>query len=179
MTTRFVAATVLLLGGIVVSEPLLACGEKFLIPGRGSRFQRAAPKRTAASILIYANPSLNLPKALQNLPYDTTQRKAGYHPTTVTSRQDFDNALGRGGWDLVLVDYGDRGAVPLRAPSAKAPTVLPVVFNATKAEEAAAKKQHPRILKAPIKSQSFLNTIDDAIAERQSAQHRAEGSSLR
>jgi hypothetical protein len=172
MTTRFVAATVLLLAGIVGSEPLLACGEKFLIRSRGTRFQRAAPARVAASILIYANPAVNLPKALANVPVDATLRKAGYTPTTVTTRQELDTALGRGGWDLVLVDVADSGVVSGRAPT------LPVVFNATSAQVAAAKKQHQRILKAPTKSQSFLDTIDDALAERPTAS-KSEGGPLR
>ncbi len=60
MNTRLVAAVVLLLGSVAVSQPLMACGEKFLMRSRGTRFQRAAPARTAASILVYANPALHL-----------------------------------------------------------------------------------------------------------------------
>ena len=90
MKTRLVAAAVLLLGAVGVTEPLLACGEKFLMRNRGTRFQRAAPARAPASILVYANPALNLPKALANVPFDATLRKAGYQPTTVTSQAEFD-----------------------------------------------------------------------------------------
>ena len=149
-----------------MTEPLMACGEKFLMRNRGTRFQRAAPARTPAAILVYANPALNLPKALANVPVDATLRKAGYRPTTVTSRDEFEAAMGRGGWDLVLVDVADTSTVVGRTSNAKAPIVLPVAFNPTRGELDAAKKQHQRILKAPVKNQSFLEAIDQALAER-------------
>jgi hypothetical protein len=175
MKTRVVAAALLVLAGTGPSQPLLACGEKFLMGSRGSRFQRPGPVRTSAAILVYANPALNLPKALANVPFDDTLRKAGYRPTVVSSADAFDNALGRGGWDLVLVDVADSPAVSSRAQGANAPIVLPVMFNATSAELAAAKKQHQRILKAPTKNQAFLEAIDDALALRSAAHAKVRG----
>ena len=164
MNTRLVAAVVLILVGAGVTEPLVACGEKFLMRSRGTRFLRAAPARTSASILVYANPAFNLPKALANVSVDATLRKAGYRPSTVTSRDEFTTAMGRGGWDLVIVDVADSSAVMKQAQSANAPVVLPVAFNATSAELAAAKKRYQHILKAPTKNQSFLDAVDDALA---------------
>lgn len=166
MNTRLVAVIVLLVGGIGVAEPLLACGEKFLMRNRGTRFQRAALARMPASILVYANPSLNLPKALANVPVDATLRKAGYRPTTVASPEEFHAAMGRGGWDLVLVDVADTIVVPRQGLRANSPIVLPVTFNATRSELAAAKKQHQRVLNAPLKNQAFLDAIDEALAEK-------------
>ena len=101
---------------------------------RGTRFQRAAPARAAASILVYANPAHSLPKALANVPVDATLRKAGYRPSTVTSAAEFNTAMGRGGWDLVLVDVAESGEVLKQAHGPTAPIVLPVVFNASSAE---------------------------------------------
>ena len=163
MKTRIVAA-LLVLGATGFSDPLQACGEKFLMGSRGSRLQRPAPVRTAAAILVYANPGFNLTRALGNVPFEATLRKAGYRPTVVTSADAFANALGQGGWDLVLVDVADSPAVSSRMHGANAPIVLPVMYNPTGAELAVAKKQHQRILKAPTKSQSFLEAIDDALA---------------
>ena len=61
-------------------------------------------------------------------------------------------------------------AVSGRTQGANAPIVLPVMFNATGAELAAAKKQYQRILKAPTKNQSFLEAIDDALVVRSAAE---------
>jgi DNA-binding NtrC family response regulator len=160
MKTHIVAALLVLAG---LSDPLLACGEKFLMGSRGTRFHQPAPVRQSATILVYANP-VNLTRALANVPLEATLLKAGYRPTVVTSADAFDNALSRGGWDLVLVDVADSPAVSRRAPGANAPIVLPVLYNPTGAELAAAKKQHQHILKAPTKNQAFLDAIDDALA---------------
>jgi DNA-binding NtrC family response regulator len=163
MNTRLVASAVLLLVGIGVAEPVLACGEKFLMRSRGTRFQRAALARTPASILVYANPALNLPKALANV-------------SVVTSPDEFEAAMARGGWDLVLVDVADTIVVPRQGPNTNAPIVLPVAFNATRSELAAAKKQHQRILNTPIKNQSFLDAIDHALADRPAAASQTDKS---
>jgi hypothetical protein len=174
MNTRLVAAAALLLCGVGLSEPMLACGEKFLMRSRGTRFQRAAPARSAAAILVYANPASNLPKALANVPVDATLRRAGYRPSTVTSAAEFNSAMGRGGWDLVLVDVAESREVLKQAQGPTAPIILPVVLNPSSTDLAAAKKQHQRILKAPTKNQTFLDAIDDALASRPAASSRAE-----
>ena len=171
MKTPVVAAALLLLAGTSVSQPLLACGEKFLMGSRGTRFHRPALRQSAA-ILVYANPVLNLTRALADVPYEATLRKAGYEPTVVSSADAFDSALGRGGWDLVVVDVADSAAVS-RARGPKTPIVLPVMFKATGAELSAAKKLHRVILKAPTKNQSFIEAIDDALALRPAAHANA------
>ena len=173
MTTRLVV-TVLLLAMIGAGEPLFACGEKFRMASRPTRFRPPVP-RVAASILIYANPALS--KALAGVPVDQTLRKAGYKPTSVTSPKEFQAALDRGGWDLVLLDVRDSGAAFARSPVANAPVVVPVIFNASKAELAAAKKQHPHALKGPIKSQSLVHAIDDALADKPPTQSKINSTS--
>jgi hypothetical protein len=167
--------TILLLGVIAAGEPLFACGEKFRVGTRLTRFQQPPRARGAASILIYANPALS--KALAGVPVDQALRKAGYKPTSVTSPKEFQAALDRGGWDLVLLDVGDSGAAIARSPVANAPVVVPVIFNASKAELAAAKKQHPHALKGPIKSQSLVHAIDDALADKPPTQSKINSTS--
>jgi hypothetical protein len=167
--------TILLLGVIAAREPLFACGEKFRVGTRLTRFQQPPRARGAASILIYANPALS--KALAGVPVDQALRKAGYKPTSVTSPKEFQAALDRGGWDLVLLDVGDSGAAIARSPVANAPVVVPVIFNASKAELAAAKKQHPHALKGPIKSQSLVHAIDDALADKPPTQSKINSTS--
>src|SRR4030095_6994213 len=76
------------------SGVLLACGDKFLVANRGTRFQRAAAPREPAAILIYTNPESQL---LAGAPVDATLRKAGYRPTTVETSDEFEKALNRGG----------------------------------------------------------------------------------
>jgi hypothetical protein len=170
MTKRMLFVGFLLLGAAATGRDLVACGDKFLIVGRGTRFQRASA-RTTASILVYANPTSNLPKALANLPVDATLRKAGYKPTTVTSSADLDEALGHGGWDLVLADVADSPALTGRLHGDT--VVLPVIYNATGSELAQARKLYAQVLKSPTKNQSFLDAIDDALAARARARAKS------
>ena len=166
---RLLAFSVFALLAAGFGRDLAACGDKFLVVSRGTRFHRAAAARQPASILVYTNPSSDLPKALANVAVEATLRKAGYRPTSVSNASEFDNALRQGGWDLVLVAMPDGQVAVSRTQSrsgADAPLVLPVLYNPTNAELAQAKKQYPHIIKSPTKSQAFLEAIDDALAER-------------
>ena len=171
MKTRLVAATLLLFAGTGISRAPARLRRE--IPDGQSRYPFPAPCAPSAAILIYANPALNLPRALANVPFDATLRKAGYRPTVVTSA-DALTARWVGADGISPRDVADSQAVSSRPQGANAPIVLPVMFNATGAELAAAKKQHQRILKAPTKNQSFLDAIDDALPEV-SAQAKARG----
>jgi hypothetical protein len=175
MSRRLYAAGLLLLIGISSGDILMACGDKFLVFGRGTRFQRAALARHTATILIYTNPASELPKVLASLPVDATLTKAGYRPTTVTTSDEFEKALGRGGWDLVLVGLADAQSVSQRLRGDVAPVVLPVAYNPTASELKESKKQYRVVFKAPAKSQSFLSAVDEALAQRPEPQAKASG----
>lgn len=169
MKNRFVGAMVVILGGIVVTEPLLACGDKYRMLGRPSV---PPPARSAASILVYANPALNFHKALKKVSVDTTLSEAGYRPTIVASPEEFTTAMRRGRWDLVLVDVAESSAPITQDP---APLVLRMAFEPTNRELDAAKKLYGRVLKAPTKPQAFLEAIDDALASKPSVTAQAKG----
>lgn len=145
---------------------LSACGDKFLVFSRGTRYQTAAAARRPANILVYANPSTTLPKALEKAAVDATLRKAGYRPTSVSAPAELEAAIKQGGWDLVVADLADSSSLRGRFQGKTAPMVVPVVLNATGTELAQAKKEYDRVLKGPIKSQAFLEAIDDAITLR-------------
>ena len=145
---------------------LSACGDKFLVFSRGTRYQTAAAARRPANILVYANPSSTLPKALEKASVDATLRKAGYRPTSVSGPADLEAAIKQGGWDIVVADLADSASLRGRFQGKTAPMVVPVVLNATGTELAQAKKEFERVLKGPIKSQAFLEAIDDAVTLR-------------
>ncbi len=163
MKKNLLLVGLLVLSGVVPTTDLSACGDKFLMVSRGTRFQRAAARQPAA-ILIYTNPATALPKALANVPVDATLRKAGYRPTSVSGADELDKALRQGGWDLVLTDLADGAALRGRLQGQGAPAVLPVAFNATSSDMAQAKKDYQLVVKGPVKSQALIDAIDDALA---------------
>ena len=165
MKKRLVVAGLLAL--TAAGSDLFACGDKFLVISRGTRFQRAGVARQPAKILVYANPNSALPKALERAKVDATLRKVGYEPTSVSAPADLDRALRQGGWDLVLVAASDSRAIRSRLSGSGAPMIVPVLHAPTGSEVAQAKKDYPHVIKGPIKSQKFLAEIDDALALRE------------
>src|SRR5437867_7323949 len=88
--------------GIWLAPDLLACGDKFLVVGRGTRYQRPKNAR-AASVLIYANPSTGLQAALKKLPVESVLKHEGHRSTTVEAPDQLSAILASGRFDVVLV----------------------------------------------------------------------------
>ena len=150
--------------GAGVSVELSACGNKFLVASRGTRFGKAPMARAEASILVYANPTSSLSNVFGELPVEKILVEAGYQPTLVTEAHEIERALEQGQWDLVLADLADSADLRGQLEGADAPMVVPVLYEPTRTVMAQAKKDYARVVKAPIKSQRFLRTIDDAVA---------------
>jgi hypothetical protein len=172
MQKPLLAVGIAVIGFSMTGADLAACGDKFLVMSRGTRFQRAAVARQPANILVYTNPSSALPKALAKVLQDDILRKAGHRPTTVSDPSQLEQALRQGGWDLVVADLDDSAVMrgQLRGPAA--PMIMPVAYNVTGAVVAQAKKDYLRVVKGPVKSQAFLDAVDDALALRQKLQAR-------
>ena len=162
----------LLVVGILIfygigSGELLACGDKFLVASRGTRYQRAGQARSGASILVYMHASSTIPKAFERVSEDVT-KKAGFRVTRVENANELDQALRQGGWDLLLADLADspdvRGRVKNSGPDA--PLLVPVAYGVTGTQIAQAKKDYAQVLKGPIKTYAFLEAMGDALALR-------------
>jgi len=163
---RLAAAGLLAILGAATGRDLQACGDKFLVISRNTRYKRAAAPRQPAAILVYANPSSNVPRALATVPVEATLRNAGYQPITVMTAGELDSALAQGPWDLIIADAAEVPIFKSRFPGDAAPVLLPVLYKASRAELARARKQHPVVLEGPTKIQEFLDAVDDALAER-------------
>jgi len=159
---RWLVVGLLVLTGAGPASDLLACGDKFLVISRGTRYQRAAFRRPA-NILIYANATSTLTQSLGNVPVAATLSKVGYRTTTVSGAVELEDALRKGGWDLIVADLADGAAVRGRMGGVAGPLVLPVAFKPTKADLNQAKKDFKVLVKGPIKSQQFLDVVDAAV----------------
>jgi hypothetical protein len=143
--------------GLWIAPDLLACGDKFLVAGRGTRYQRPKNFR-AASVLIYANPSTGLQSALRKLPVESVLKREGHRATIVASPEQLSAILASGRFDVVVADSLDAAAVEgLLAKGSDAPTLVAVC---PKEEKAAAEKCG---LKAPPKERTLLEAIDRAV----------------
>jgi hypothetical protein len=166
------AALVLLVTGPAASV-LSACGDKFLVPGRGLRLELTPLARGKASVLLYSNPATPLPATLARLSVDPTLRKAGYRPTIVETADSFDSAMRQGQWDVVLLDLSDGPALGDRMPD-DAISVLAIAQNPTGQAFTIAKKRYATVLKSPTRSQAFVDALDRLVAARREAKAAAE-----
>ena len=96
--------------GVWMSGDLLACGDKFLVAGRGTRFQRPKSVR-AANVLIYANPASGLPAALKNMKVDTVLKHEGHRSTTVETFEQLSAILEGGRFDVILAASSVAGSI--------------------------------------------------------------------
>jgi hypothetical protein len=153
-------AALLALGS--VTPDLLACGEKFLVPTRGTRFSAPPPKRPDATILLYAEPASELSRMLLNLSFARTLQKAGYRVTEVATDPQLAAALNQR-WDLAVVDFSGLHVMASQGRNIPASTVLPVSYALTGSELKDARRQYPFIIKAPTRATTLLDAVDAAL----------------
>jgi len=163
---RLVALALFVTVPTLMHVDLEACGDKFLVITRGTRFQRPSP-RESASVLLYANPASRLTQTLTRLPIDATLKKAGYRTTTVATADALTAALQSGRWDVIVADVSD---VPnIRVSKSEAAIVLPVVFDGAAGQIDQLKQIYRRVLNSPTRSQSVLDAIDDVLTAKTNA----------
>jgi hypothetical protein len=179
MKKGLIAAAIVGLAGSSFSSGILACGDKFLVLSRGTRFERPGAASRTASVLVYTNPSSQLPQGLAGLSIEATLRKAGYRPFLVSSSSALDQALSQRKWDVVVVDIADGPAVSGQLQGTDQPAVLPVLYKPAAPAFAEARRRYRHALKAPANNRSLLEAIDVALAVRTAAREKAEKSTAR
>ena len=168
MRTMVLVCAVLTLAPLA-GRGLEACGDKFLLLSRGTRFERPAMRRMPATVVAYARAGSGLPAALADLPVRDTLVRAGYTFTVVTTAAELEATLAGGAVDLVMVDVVDAPGVSQQLTAPRAPGVLPVVFGRTTDEVKEVLKGFTCAVKSPRRNQSFLDAVDEALDIRRRA----------
>lgn len=179
MMTRPFIAGVLLVAGVTASDRLVACGDKYLNLGLGTRFERSPAERRAAAVLLYVVPGSDLSRTFGAQSVEEGMKKVGYQPTQVGTAAEFDTALRARSWDVIVLDGRDSASVSQRLPKAGGPHLVPVLTRPTKDELKQTRKIYETVIEAPTRSRVFLETVDealdlheiDAAAARRAAKH--------
>lgn len=162
MSQRIRVAGLVAALGLCSGAELFACGDKFLVAGRGTRYQRPKSAR-AANVLIYDNVASGLPAALEKVPVDTLLKREGHSATRVTTLDQLTAIVASGRFDVVLVANTVASAVQtLLGGTADAPVMVAFCVKPG-AEIAPADAEAPCTLKAPPKERSLLEAIDKAV----------------
>ena len=170
---KALCSTIVLTGLCLVSEAASACGDKFIVLGRGVRFQTVHAAANPASILLYMNPDSRLPTAERAYQLQAALRLAGHKPAAVETPGEVAAALGSKSYDLVLGDIADAEALDNAMDGAASkPMFLPVLYEPTPEEVETAKKDYGCLMqgKSKRRGSSLLQAVDSAMEARKKGQ---------
>jgi len=129
-----------------MSGDLFACGDKFLVAGRGTRYQRPKTAR-AASVLIYADPASAVAASLKKAKVESLLKLEGHRSTQVQSLDELSAIMSSGRYDVILTANSDSANVQkLVKPSPDAAIVVGVDDL--------------------VKNHTLLQAIDHAVSQR-------------
>ena len=160
---------ILAVGAVLLqgADTVQACGDKFLMVGRGVSFHHAYAAIYRASIVVYADPRRGAAKAIRDARFQSDLKLAGHRVSLVESDAALAHALESDRIDLILTDVADADRMSKQAATApSAPTVLPVMYEPTKEEAKDIEARYHCQLKSSDRLDRYLSTIDDAMKGR-------------
>jgi len=162
---KWVATTALLLiSGSLGSQAVWACGDKFLLLGRGVRYQRAYAAIHPASILIVAPPKSVKTAAVRDSRLQSALKMAGHRVEVVPAARMRD-ALAGSRYDIILAQRADALGISDALPTGgKKPSIIGVVEGA--ADVAADRQRFDGVLKTPQSLPDILRLFDDVMKAR-------------
>ncbi|MBK5299081.1 MAG: hypothetical protein JJE40_18160 [Vicinamibacteria bacterium] len=166
MTGRLALVALAAASLCVQSGEVIACGDKFLVASRGTRFQRAGLARQPAAILLYANPASRLAATLDALSLPGALIKVGYAPTTVVGADALARAMRERTWDLVLVDLADSDAVRAQRTGRRPPALMAVAYDVPGDVMKQARREHDAVIRKPGRTAAVVDAIDEVLFDR-------------
>lgn len=129
--SRATAFVVVMAASITAVSPIAhACGDKFMMAGRGPKFQRVYASVYPGKVLIYAKPSSDRKAGILNPGLHKVLRQAGHAVTVVEDWPQLEQALNREVIDVLLVDVNDAGRLaPLLTASRGRPDAMYVASS--------------------------------------------------
>src|SRR5687768_14763520 len=109
-TCARVLAFVILLT-VAFTETASACGDKFVVFGRGVRFKTAYAAARPASVLLYMKSDSSLSQIEREFRLQSTLKEVGHKPAVVESSVDLEKAMRGKTYDIVLAAAADVEAV--------------------------------------------------------------------
>jgi hypothetical protein len=161
--SRFGVLVVVLAVSVPTLSPVLqACGDKFLMVGRGARFQRAYASVYPGKVLIYARPSTDPKAAIRDPLLHKALRQAGHAVSVIEDWALLEQALKTVPVDLVLVDAAESARLETALTSASTqPQALYVAFSKATTPAGVVCK-----LKSTDRPVRYLDEVENAMKTR-------------
>jgi hypothetical protein len=129
MNRTALLAVVLIVGASALYPIAQACGDKFLMVGRGAKFQRAYASVYPGKVLIFARPSTDAKAAIRDPQLHKALRQAGHAVSVIEDWTLLEQALKTVPVDVLLVDVAEAEKLqPVMATSPAHPEALYVAF---------------------------------------------------
>lgn len=161
MSRRLLIAAALALGVSGLYPTLLACGDKFLMVGRGAKFQRAYASVNPGKVLIYARPSTDPKAAIRDPQLHKALRQAGHAVSVIEDWALLEQALKSVPVDVVLVDAAEAARLQSAVTAAEAsPATLYVAFPKSVPNDVICR------LKSSDRPIRFLDEVESAMKAR-------------
>jgi hypothetical protein len=152
----------LAIAGLSASASAFACGDKFLVAGRGARFQRGGSHSLV--VLIYAPPASYLRAGSEEKTLEKALSRAGLHPVVASTLEELGRNLKEKLPGLVVAAETDAATVQkLASPAPSGPIILPVLNHASRQELTSARKTYGVALNSPASGDALLDAIDEAV----------------
>jgi hypothetical protein len=165
LRVSLVMAFVVLLG--TRSSVLSACGDKFLLVGRGILFQHAYAAIYPGAILIVQPPKAVKSAAVRDSRLVTALKLAGHKVDVVQQPTNLADVLRRSPYDIVLAERVDASSIPEVATEGRLKaTIVAVLEDPATTDLAAARQQFGVVLKTPERLSQILNLFDDVMKVR-------------
>ena len=149
------------------SRAVSACGDKFLLVGRGVRFERAYAAIHPASILIVLPLKSVKSAAVRDSHLAAALKMAGHRVEVVQQPANLSEILGRSRHDIIVAEGADASAIrDVAAAVEPKPSVVGVLADPSSAELTAARQQLEYVLKTPQPLPKTLNLMDDVMKTR-------------
>lgn len=162
------SSSVLLLVTLSLVVPVgdaAACGDKFLVIGRGAR--RIQKARHPASILLAWRGDADLAAAAGEMKLEAVLKQAGHTVETLSVSTPLAEWLGTRRYDFIVTGI-EAAPAAARAVTAAAPAavVIPMAVKADAAARSALDAQYGLVIHAPTRSLSYLSAIDAEMGRR-------------
>jgi hypothetical protein len=163
---RYAFAVICLVLAGIGSEGVSACGDKFLMPGRGMRFQRIYAAVYPAKILLVTPPKSVKVAAIRDPRLKSALTSAG-HSVHVVSAAKLAEALASSQYDIVLAGRAEAMAMPVHPGAAvRKPSLIAVVEETGAADPVAGRAGLDAVIKAPQPLPDILRVLDDVMSAR-------------
>jgi len=160
------ALGLLAFGASVLPPEATACGDKFLVIGRGTK--RVPRARHPASIALYVRAGSSLPAEAKEMRLENTLKHAGHRVEVIADETALREAVAARHLDFVIADLGDAPGLSRNLPGRSGPQIVPVTQGDA---DKAASTDYPLVIPRG-KSLSYLSALDAAMARRSSAPSR-------